>query len=180
MNVRENIPSQRPGVGQYTMKPTVYLETTIIGYLAMRPSRDLLVAASQQVTHQWWDNARGDFELRASRFVVNECSAGDPVAAQERLVHLAGIPLLELSDEVNKLGALLLAGAGLPKRAQIDALHVSTAAVHGIEYLLTWNCKHIASPVFRPRMERTCREAGYEPPVICNPQELLGTEHAVF
>jgi hypothetical protein len=155
------------------MKPTLYLETTIVGYLAMRVSRILRVAANQQTTRDWWDNHRHGFELFVSRFVVDECSDGDPIAAKERLNLLEGIPLLAVPDEVNTLAELLLAEVPLPQKAAIDALHISVTAVNGIEYLLTWNCKHIANPSLRPQIERLCRELGYEPPVICTPQELL-------
>jgi hypothetical protein len=160
------------------MKPTLYLETTVIGYLAMRMSNILRVAANQQVTHDWWDNHRGRYDLFVSRFVVDECSGGDPVAARERSVYLEGIPILEVPREADSLAESLLAGVPLPRKAATDALHISAAAVNGIEYLLTWNCKHIANPSFRPGIERVCRERGYEPPVICTPQELMGIDDA--
>ncbi len=159
-------------------KPTVYLETTIIGYLAMRVSSMLRVAANQQTTRDWWDKHRHRFSLFVSRFVVVECSDGDSVAAQERLLYLEGIPLLQISDEVNSLAESLLVGVPLPEKAEIDALHISVAAVNGIQYLLTWNCKHIANPSLRPRIEGLCRDVGYEPPVICTPQELLEIDDA--
>lgn len=161
------------------MKPTVYLETTIIGYLAMRVSGLLRVAANQETTRDWWDNHRARFDLFVSRFVVDECSQGDPAAAQERLVYLEGIPLLQGSDDVNSLAELLMDGVLLSEKASIDAFHISVAAVNGVQYLLTWNCKHIANPSLRPRIERVCRDTGYEPPVICTPQELLETENAI-
>ena len=161
------------------MKPTVYLETTVIGYLAMRVSSLLRVAANQQTTRDWWDNHRQRFDLFVSRFVVVECSDGDPIAAQERLVFLEGIPLLQISDEVNSLAESLLIGVPLPKKAGTDALHISVAAVNGIQYLLTWNCKHIANPSWRLRIESLCRDQGYEPPAICTPQELLEVDDAI-
>jgi len=160
------------------MKPTVYLETTIIGYLAMRVSGVLRVAANQQTTRDWWDTHRQAFDLFVSRFVVDECSDGDPVAAQDRLAYLNGIPLLQVSDDVNSLAESLITGVPLPEKAAIDALHISVAAVNGVEYLLTWNCKHIANPSMRMRIEHLCREMGYEPPVICTPQELLEIDDA--
>lgn len=154
-------------------KPTVYIETTIIGYLAMRMSGALLTAANQQVTHDWWDNHRHKYDMLISRYVVEECSSGDPTAAQERQAYLSGLPVLELSSEVKALADALLSGVPLPEKATVDAFHISVAAVNGIEYLLTWNCKHIANPALRPRIERICRELGYEPPAICTPQELM-------
>lgn len=155
------------------MKPTVYLETTVIGYLAMRSSSLLRVAADQQTTLDWWDNYRHQYDLVVSRFVVEECSAGDPVAAQERLVYLDGIPLLPVSKEVDLLAESLLADVPLPAKARIDAFHISVAAVNGVQYLLTWNCRHIANPSLRSQIERVCRERNCELPVICTPDELL-------
>ena len=155
------------------MKPSVYLETSVIGYLAMRLSGVLRVAANQQVTRDWWDNERQRYDLFVSRYVVDECSDGDPAAAQERLVFLKGIPLLEVSDAADTLAESLLNNVPLPAKAAIDAYHISLAAVHGVEYLLTWNCRHIANPALRLRIESVCRKLGCEPPVICTPQELL-------
>jgi hypothetical protein len=161
------------------MKPTVYLETTVIGYLAMRVSSILRVAGNQQTTRDWWDNHRVDFDLFVSRFVVDECSQGDPVAARERLAYLEGVRFLQVPVEADSLAESLLAGVPLPEKAATDALHISAAAVNGIEYLLTWNCRHIANPSLRPRIERLCREMGFEPPVICTPQELLETDDVI-
>ncbi len=157
------------------MKPTVYLETTVIGYLAGRISNILRIAANQETTREWWDRHRGQFDLFVSRFVVHECSQGDPAAAQERLALFEGIPLLHVPEEADSLAQSLLAGVPLPEKAATDALHISAAAVNGIQYLLTWNCKHIANPFFRPGIDRVCRDLGYEAPVICTPQELLET-----
>ena len=158
---------------QSTMKPTVYVETSIIGYLAMRGSSLLQVAANQQTTRDWWDDYRHQYDLYISAYVLDECSAGDPTAAQERLAYLQGIPLLHTSDEADALTAALMKRFPLPNKANIDAFHISITAVRGIEFLLTWNCKHIANPALRKRIELVCREEGYDPPVICTPQELM-------
>ncbi len=155
------------------MKPSAYLETTVIGYLAMRKSSELRIAANQLTTRDWWENHREEFDLYVSRFVVEECSAGDSIAAMERLALLVGIARLEVSEEISELAQGLMRHVPLPEKAEVDSLHIATAAVHGIEYLVTWNCKHIANPSLRPRIERTCREFGYEPPSICTPQDLL-------
>jgi predicted nucleic acid-binding protein len=160
------------------MKPTVYLETTVIGYLAMRGSGLLRVAANQQTTRDWWDDHRQRYDVFVSRLVIGECSRGDRVAARERSVYLEGVPILEVPPEADSLAESLLAGVPLPEKAATDALHISAAAVNGIEYLLTWNCKHIANPSLRPGIERVCRERGYEPPVICTPQELMEIDDA--
>lgn len=155
------------------MRSTVYLETTIIGYLASWPSRDLITAANQQLTHEWWNDHRQTFDLYVSQFVIDECSAGDKTAAQERAVFLTGIPELSVSDDVKRLAEDLVQRVPLPEKGAVDALHIAVAAVHGIDYLLTWNCAHIANASLRPRIEALCRAFGHEPPTICTPQELL-------
>jgi predicted nucleic acid-binding protein len=158
------------------MKPRVYVETTILSYLTAWPSRDLLRAAHQQLTREWWDR-RGAFDLFISPLVLVECQAGDPTAAADRLATLAGLPLLDQTAEVAALADALVRAVPIPQRAAADALHIATAAVHGMEYLLTWNCTHIANATLRPRIEAACRAAGCEPPLICTPQELPPPEN---
>ena len=155
------------------MNGSLYIETTIIGHLACRPSPLLLTAAIQQTTQEWWDHHRHRYDLFVSRFVVDECSAGDPDAAAERLHLINDIPELDVAAPVFDLADSLLSSVPLPEIAQIDALHVAVAAVNGVQYLLTWNCRHIANAALRPKIELVCRESGYEPPTICTPQELL-------
>ena len=157
------------------MKPRIYVETTIPSYLTAWPGRDLVRAAHQQITREWWDG-REAFELYSSRLVVQECQAGDPQAAVDRLAALAGVPLLEQTPEAAALATSLLRGVPLPERAAADALHIAIAAVHGVDYLLTWNCNHIANVTLRPNIEAVCRAAGYEPPLICTPEELPAGE----
>ncbi len=155
------------------MNVTVYLETSVIGYLTSRPSRDLITAANQQLTYDWWNEHRQNFDLFISQFVINECSEGDAEAVQERLDVLAGIRQLDATDDVDNLAEELLKRVPLPEKAEVDALHIAVAAVHGIEHLLTWNCTHIAHAALRPRIEAICRSMGYEPPTICTPGELM-------
>lgn len=155
------------------MKPSVYLETTVISYLAARPSRDLLVAAHQNLTHEWWMTRRGKFDLCISQAVVEEASVGDTSAVARRATLLGGLRRLTLTDEALALAERIVREAKLPVRASVDALHVAVAAEHRVETLLTWNCKHIASVTFRPRIESVCRAAGVVPPVICTPLELM-------
>lgn len=154
-----------------SMKPTVYIETTVPSYLTAWPSRDLVRAAHQQITREWWSR-REAFELYSSRLVVRECQAGDAEAAAERLLVLKGIPLLQQGPEVSALAEALLRNVPLPERAAADTLHIATSAVHGMMYLLTWNCTHIANVVLRTQIEAVCRASGYEPPLICTPEEL--------
>lgn len=155
------------------MKRRVYIETTIPSYLTAWPSRDLVRAAHQQITREWW-SLRDAYELYSSRLVVRECQAGDAQAATDRLAAMTEIPLLEQTAEIAELAEALLHDVPLPAKAAADALHIATAAVHGMDYLLTWNCTHIANVTYRPQIEAVCRAAGYEPPLICTPEELSG------
>ena len=161
------------------MKPKLYLETTIPGSLAAWPSRDLIRAARQQITREWWDTRRSEFELFVSQFVIREVSAGDPTAAADRLKLLEDIAILELTEEATLLADELLRRVPLPARAGIDAFHIAMAAVSGMDYLLTWNCTHIANAVLRGGIESVCRDVGHVPPRICTPEELMGTEYHV-
>lgn len=155
------------------MPGRVYIETTVVSYLTARPSRDIVRQAHQQITREWWDNQRRDFELYASQAVIVEARAGDPNAAAARLDALRDVQLLEATEEAALLAQRLMDEVPLPERAAVDAAHIAVAAVHGLDYLLTWNCRHIANAVMRPDIEEICREAGFEPPVICTPEELL-------
>ena len=164
--------SSRYDVG---MKPRIYLETTIPSYLTAWPSRDLVRVAHQQITREWWER-RQDYDLYISQLVIRECQAGDREAAAARLEALEGIPLLEQGEAAESLARDLLARVPLPDRATADALHIATAAANGMDYLLTWNCTHIANAALRGRIEAVCRDAGFEPPAICTPEELPGGE----
>jgi len=155
------------------MTPRVYVETSVISYLTSRPSRDLIVAANQQITRDWWENRRVEFELFISQLVVQEASAGDENAAEYRLRAIDEMPLLELDQNALTLAEALVRDGPIPHEAVEDALHIAVATVNGLEYLLTWNFKHIANATMRYKIERVCRSQGYEPPIICTPQELL-------
>ncbi|MCI0389528.1 MAG: type II toxin-antitoxin system VapC family toxin [Acidobacteria bacterium] len=150
----------------------VYIETSLISYLVARRSRDLIVAARQQLTIDWWDNEREKYELVTSELVLREAQAGDQAEVAKRMTALAGLPLLELTTDVAKFASELLSEDVLPPKAARDAIHIAAAAIHGIDYLLTWNCKHIANAHVRKMAGRIFRAAGYEPPVICTPEEL--------
>jgi hypothetical protein len=133
----------------------------------------LVRAAHQQITREWWDRRRAEFELYISQVVLRECQAGDTTAAAERLKILQDQPLLEQTEEATQLAQALVDRVPLPERAAVDALHVAIATVHGVDCLLTWNCTHIANATLRDPIESICRENGYEPPMICTPDELL-------
>jgi len=122
-------------------------------------------------TRQWWRSRRA-FELFISELVIEEASAGDEDAARRRLRTLKGLARLPVSDEAKALARTLVARAALPARAEVDALHVAIAALNGMEFLLTWNCRHLANAILRGRIEEVCRMNGIEPPVICTPLEL--------
>ena len=155
------------------MRPRVYVETTVPSYLTVWPSRDLSRAAEQRQTALWWAR-RAEYELVGSELLLEECGAGDPDAAAARLAVVAGLPVLEQQPDAAALADALVRGGPLPPNAVADALHIALAAVHGVELLVTWNCRHINNPVLRPRAEAVCRAAGYEPPAICSPADLLG------
>ena len=132
------------------MRPKVYIETTIISYLTARPRRDLVTAAHQQLTREWWDE-RDQFDLYTSKAVHDEAADGDPEAAQLRLKALEGVALIKPDPKEITLASHLLQDGLLPEKATEDALHIAIAAVHGMHYLLTWNCKHIANVVMCPQ-----------------------------
>ena len=152
---------------------SVYLETSVFGYLASRPCSDIIFASNQLLTLQWWNDHRERFDLFVSQAVVDECSAGDSVAAGERLVFLDEIPVFAINSETQILAQDLLRRVGLPPKAAIDAVHIAAAAQNKMDYLLTWNCKHIANPSFRRKIEQVLEDNGFMSPVICTPQELI-------
>ncbi|CCI19920.1 conserved hypothetical protein [Microcystis aeruginosa PCC 9807] len=156
------------------MSETVYIETSILGYLTARPSRDIVVAANIEVTREWWDTRRGDFQLYSSQAVVKETSQGDVVIASQRLEILAHLSLLDLNQAVLDLAEQFLERSNLPAKADIDAVHIAAATVHGMDYLLTWNCKHIANAQIQRKLAEISLDFGYELPILCTPYELLG------
>jgi predicted nucleic acid-binding protein len=153
---------------------TVYIETSIFGYLTGRPSRDLLASARQQITERWWHDHRHRFELFTSPVVETEAGKGDAEAAKRRLSAMAGIPQLGVNAEAERLAERFIQDGAVPKMATEDALHVALAAVHRIDYLLTWNCRHIDNAEKKPVIRATCAILGYPCPEICTPEELMG------
>ncbi len=156
------------------MKPKVYIETTVVSYLTARRSRDLIVAAHQELTQEWWQRRRGEFELYCSQLVIQEASGGQKEAAQRRLQVLQPFSILEINDAAKELARHVAKAAAIPRKATEDALHIALATVHGMDYLLTWNCKHIANAEIQRSVTLACHLRGYEPPVICTPEELMG------
>jgi hypothetical protein len=155
------------------MKRGLYLETTIPSYLTSRPSRDLIIAGHQQVTREWWEKRRDAFQICISQLVIDEARAGDPIAARERMLAIREFPLLDITPEVGHLASAILASGVLPRKAATDAAHIAIASVHGMDFLLTWNCTHIANAFLAKAVARTCRQLGWECPLICTPEELF-------
>jgi predicted nucleic acid-binding protein len=156
---------------------SVYVETTIVGHIAGRVHPDPIVAIRQQITRDWWRNVASGYEVFISQVVLEECSQGDPLAAAERLEVVKDLVLLEASVEVDDLADALISEKAVPASEPRDAFHIAIAAVNGIEYLLTWNCKHLANATLRGRIEKVCRDAGYEPPIICTSEELVEVDN---
>jgi predicted nucleic acid-binding protein len=153
------------------MSPRVYVETSVVSYLTSFPSRDIVIAAHQQITQAWWAT-RSRFDLYVSEAVLAEAGGGDPVAAERRLSALANIAILAITGDVVSLATRFVDAGALPPKAFVDALHVAAAAVHGMDFLLTWNCSHIANAQIRGRLEALCRSLNLQPPMICTPEEL--------
>lgn len=154
------------------MKPRVYIETSVISYLTARPSRDLVTAGQQIITHQWWAGTDA-YDLCTSQLTIDEASRGDQLAAAERLEVLGTLAVLALNEKARQLGDELVRRLAVPQKALDDAYHVAIAAVHGVNYLVTWNCKHIANLHMRALIEQVCQDAGYKPAAIGTPQELF-------
>lgn len=153
--------------------PTLYIETSIVSYLRQRPSTQVVTAARQVLTHQWWNYERTNYELVTSRYVIDEASDGDPKLAEERLESLDEIPLLSADPDVEIIANENMARAILPPKAVFDALHIAITAHHRIEYLLTWNCRHIANAKILPRIHAVLNDLSVPIPIICTPEEMV-------
>ncbi|MDJ1182407.1 type II toxin-antitoxin system VapC family toxin [Roseofilum casamattae] len=156
------------------MSETVYIETSILGYLTARPSRDIIVAANAEITREWWETRHSDFQLYSSLVVVKEVAQGDTQMASERLTIISSLALLSLNPTVFDLAEQFLERSNLPEKANIDAIHIAVATVHGMNYLLTWNCKHIANAQIQRKLAEISLDFGYKLPILCTPYELLG------
>jgi hypothetical protein len=154
-------------------KQTVYIETSIISLLKRRPSHNTVEVARQILTHQWWEEQKPDYQLVTSQYVIDEAAAGDPEMASARLLELEGIPLLPLEEKIAEVAESLIEKAILSPKSVVDALHISIAAFHRIEYLLTWNCSHIANAKIQRRIRQVLEEMAIPMPIICTPQEMV-------
>jgi len=160
-----------------TQMATAYIETTIPSLYVGRPSTRLVEAARQIITKRWWDEYRHEFDLVCSQTVIDECCEGDPAMSKERLRLLDGIPLLELTDDVRRIAEFLLQRQVIPPKAADDAIHIAVASVHRADFLVTWNCKHLANPRNWRRISDCVAQFGYRATVICTPEDLIGDDN---
>jgi predicted nucleic acid-binding protein len=152
----------------------VYLETTIPSYLTAAPSRDLIIRAHQEITVEWWTQHRHRFEIYISDLVLQEVARGDRIAASKRLEELAGIAILEANEDARELAREFVNRGLIPQKAVEDAFHVAIAIAQGMDFLLTWNCRHIANAEIIDRLQAVCEEFGFEMPTLCTPEQLMG------
>jgi len=154
-------------------KPSVYIETTVISYLAAAPSRDLVVAAHQQVTSEWWDRVLPQCTAYVSPVVLEEISRGDREQAKRRNASVSKFAVLQVNQDVRDLADVYFAEIDIPEKAIADAFHLALATWHGMDYVVSWNCSHIASGRVRSILEHVNAEKGIVTPVICTPEELM-------
>lgn len=147
-----------------------------MSYLRQKPSGHVVTAARQLLTHQWWDFHRQNYDLVASQYVIDEASAGDARLAADRLRLLEDIPLLPLTGDITRIAKEIMSLGILPPKAQVDALHIAAVAHHQIQYLLTWNCTHIANARILPAIHDLLSRLYIPIPIICTPEELLGDD----
>ncbi len=157
------------------MRESVYVETSVVSYLTARAANDPQVAVLQSMTVAWW-NRRDRFDVYTSPVVLREAERGDPELASRRLAVLRALPVLELNMDVARVAECLMRAGALPAKAEDDAFHIATAPVNAMDYLLTWNCKHIDNAQLKPIIRRVCLESGFKCPEICTPRELMGTD----
>lgn len=155
------------------MKRSVYIETTIISYLTSRTSRDVVVAGRQALTADWWNSYRDRYEVFVSALVQSEAEDGDADAVKRRMDAMEGIPALDIGDNARELADKMTKGGPMPVQYPEDALHIAVCAINGIDYLMTWNCKHMANATMRRQVEQFLDNLGYVCPIICTPEELM-------
>jgi hypothetical protein len=151
----------------------IYVETSVISYLAARPNRDLIMAAHQEVTREWWQTQRQKFALFYSDAVRAEAAMGDSQAAAARLTFLDDLILLEIPSAALGLANALIEATALPLKARVDALHIAVAAHERMDFVLTWNFKHIANAQLAGKVRQVCEAHGLACPVLCSPLELM-------
>ena len=150
----------------------VYVESSVISYITARPSRDLVVSARQAITNEWWEQKRKKYDVYISELVIEEIASGDKEAAQKRLDAVKAIPNLEITETAKELASLLISSGAVPDNSPEDALHIGLAAAQGVEYLLTWNFKHINNATKHADITQLIESQGFLSPVLCSPEEL--------
>jgi hypothetical protein len=155
------------------MKKRVYLETTVVSYLAAKPSRDIIVAGHQDATRELWPELSAKYETYISALVFEEAKKGDPDQAQIRLAAISPFPMLDIDDEARLLAEKIVGRRAVPAEYPEDALHIAVAAVNGIEVIITWNFAHLNNPFTRKKVRQIVEGEGFECPEICSPEELL-------
>ena len=155
----------------------IYIESTIPSYVVARPARDLLQAARQQLTRDWWDLKREKHELFTSQVVLDEIAFGEKAMAQLRLQILQSVPLLQVTDSVKEFARKILSSGLLPTTADRDAVHIALASAYQMDILLSWNCRHIANAAIQARLRKLADAAGFTLPEICTPEELMENDH---
>ena len=154
-------------------RKSIYVETSLFSYLTSKPSRDLITAARQQISLVWWEENRKHYDLFISNVVVAEASKGDELGIQDRLDMLKLLPRLQVREECVVLAEKLINDTPLPRHANNDALHMAIASYHGVDFLLTWDFRHLANALLIPRMRVLIETQGYAFPHICTPEELM-------
>ena len=155
------------------MKPKVYIETTIPSYLTAFPSRDIVICAHQQLTKEWWFGSRGKFETFISEAVIEEIRQGDASASEKRMSMVSGLTVLSLNDDVRELVHFYDSKLGLPKKAKTDILHIAFAVSYEMDYMLTWNCAHLANGGVMRKLLDLNEFINRYTPLIVTPEELL-------
>jgi hypothetical protein len=156
------------------MKAKIYIETSIVSYYTSRPSRDIITAARQQVTRGWWEESRNQFDTYISALVLEEAKGGDPIAAENRLAALKGMPVLKITDEAEELADVFVKFSPIPETHSEDALHIALAVINGMDFLVTWNFHHINNARMKKEITKISEKNGYECPMICSPEEIEG------
>jgi len=158
------------------MKESVYIESSVISYYTSKPNRDIIIAGRQEITREKWSKILDNFESYISALVLQEIEQGDSDAAQKRIKAISGLPVLSISEKAEELALILIKKGPIPDKNPEDALHISVSAVNGIEYLLTWNFSHINNAQMKSKILKIIEDCGYQCPIICSPEELLGEE----
>lgn len=156
--------------------PTLYLETSIVSYLRQTPNKNVIAEARRLLTRRWWEFERAQYNLLTSQYVIDEVSDGDPALAAERLAYLSGIPLVAPDPQIIAIANIIVTRAILPPDAILDAYHIASTAFHRVQYLLTWNCKHIANAKILPRIHKVLNELRLPIPIICTPEEMVNDD----